>query len=405
MSRHLTKEALWQSVETLFLGMSHDATSKRIGAELELIPFDEATHSPIHIVGGSLEIIRRVADRAGWTEVAAGDDPPTWSVPDGGCLSFEPGGQLELSSAPSENPSRLIRDLRCTAQLLSGAFASSGIVLEALGVDTYNDISEVELQLHRPRYERMARYFDSIGESGAKMMRQTASLQLNVDPGEKPFERWTLLNSLAPYVTAIFANSPMYRGRPAHHQSLRSEFWRTLDTSRTGIAVNGGNHVDSYLQFALEASAMMRMDAPYDSFAAWMSEGDPAIEDWNLHLTTLFPEVRPRKYFELRSADSVDPDQIAAPIVFVIGLVYDEESSRAAAEILSSVEPPALDVAGRDGLREAAIRDVAVQLADLSLEGCKRLGSTYVASGDLDEAPGFLKRYTHRGRSPADDRS
>ena len=68
MSRALTKESLRQSVETLFLGSSRDATSKRIGAELELIPLDEATHAPIHIVGGSLEIIRRVAERAGWTD-------------------------------------------------------------------------------------------------------------------------------------------------------------------------------------------------------------------------------------------------------------------------------------------------------------------------------------------------
>ena len=396
---------LRETIEALFLGNAHHGSSKRIGAELELIPFDEATHAHIHIVGGSLPIIRRVAERAGWTEVPAGADPPTWSLPDGGSLSFEPGGQIELSTAPSETPSRLIRDLRCTAQLLSGAFANSGIVLEAVGVDPYNDIDQVELQLHRPRYERMARYFDSIGQSGAKMMRQTASLQLNVDPGEKPFERWALLNSLAPYVTAIFANSPIYEGRRANHQSLRSEIWRTLDDGRTGIALNGGNHVDTYLEFALGARAMMRTDAPYNSFADWIRTGDPSLEDWTLHLSTLFPEVRPRKYFELRSADTVNPDDIAAPIAFIAGLVYDDTSSRAAAEILSSVEQPSLDTAGRIGLRDEHLRDLATQLVDLAVEGCERLGSSYVWSADLDSASDFFERYTHRGRSPADDRS
>lgn len=395
-------------VESLFLGKAGDA-SMRIGAELELIPFDQDTHAPISIVGadggGSLGVIRRVAERAGWDELPAGEDPPSFTLPDGGRLSFEPGGQIELSTAPSESPSRLIRDLRCTAQLLSSAFANACIELDAIGVDPYNDISDVELQLHRPRYERMARYFDSIGDSGAKMMRQTASLQLNVDAGENPFERWTLLNSLAPYVTAIFANSPMYRGLAADHQSLRSHIWRTLDVSRTGIPVNGRHHTDTYFDFALNARAMMRPDAPYDSFEEWMRQGDPSLEDWRLHLSTLFPEVRPREYFELRSADAVHPDNLAAPIVFITGLLYHDATSQATHEVLSSVTPLSLEFAGRQGLRNEDIWNVSTQLVDLSLRGAEKLGASYLAKTDVESAASFFDRYTRRGRSPADDRS
>ena len=182
----------------------------------------------------SLPVLRRVARHARWVETAVDGDPPSWSTPDGGRVSFEPGGQIELSSARSETASGLIRDLRCTSELPDSAFQQEGMSLEAVGVDPYNDISDVSLQLHRARYERMARYFDSIGKSGARMMRQTASLQINVESGPEPYERWTILNALAPYVTAIFASSGVYGGERTGHRSYRAHLWRTLDTSPRG---------------------------------------------------------------------------------------------------------------------------------------------------------------------------
>jgi glutamate--cysteine ligase len=405
----LSREFLRSSIESLFVPRASGAGAMRIGAEIELIPFDEQTRRVVPAFStrdrGSVEVIRSISRRAGWSETPNGDDPPSWCLPDGARLSFEPGGQIELSSAPSDDPSKLIRDLQCTAQLLTSAFASAGFLLESVGVDPYNDVSDVDLQLHRPRYETMTRYFDSIGDSGIRMMRQTASIQLCVDPGDNPLERWSLLNQLAPYVTAIFANSRFYNDRLTDYQSYRSHFWRTLDTSRTGSFSPQSAAVDSYLDFALAAGAIMRLDETRSSFGDWVRDGSPTIDDWDFHLSTLFPEVRPRGYFELRSADAIDPDLLAAPICFVAGLAYDDASSNSALELLGAVAPPPLDIAGREGLRNRDIQSVAVELTDIALSGCESLGESYISRSDIEAASDFFERYTRRGRSPGDDRS
>lgn len=379
-----------------------------IGAELELIPFDAETRWLVPVAPaegkGSLPVMRAIARHAGWTEVPADGDPPSWSLPNGGRISFEPGGQIELSSAVAPTASGLIRDLQCDAQMLSSSFEREGISLEPVGVDPYNDIADVALQLHRSRYERMTRYFDSIGPSGARMMRQTASLQINVETGPQPYERWKLLNALAPYVTAIFANSPAYAAAPSGHRSYRAHLWRTLDTTRTGLPVATEDPAGTYLRFALGAGAMMYGGgAPYPSFAEWMGTGAPAAEDWELHLTTLFPEVRPRRYFELRSADTIPPEYLAAPISFIAGLVYDEPTSIAATRILDLPEIELLETAGRAGLGDSTIRERSAQLVDLALAGCESLGSAYLSNADLASAADFFDRYTRQGRSPGDD--
>ena len=379
-----------------------------VGAELELIPFDaeEGLPVPIEAAAGiqSLSVIRSVARHARWAEIAADGDPPSWSMPDGGRVSFEPGGQIELSSATSPTASELIRDLRCASELLTSSFEREGMILEAVGVDPFNDIVDVGLQLHRPRYQRMTRYFDSIGESGARMMRQSASLQISVESGPKPDERWALLNSLAPYVTAIFASSAVYAGEATSHRSYRAHLWRTLDTTRTGLPVDTDDPAGAYLEFALCAGAMMHgTGAPYSSFAEWMRTGDPTMQDWNFHLTTLFPEVRPRGYFELRSADAIASKHLAAPISFVVGLIYHETTSRAAADLLGSPDVSTLEIAGCAGLSDSAIHETALELTDLALAGCESLGDGYISAADLDSAADFFDGYTRQGRSPGDD--
>ena len=196
----------------------------------------------------------------------------------------------------------------------------------------------------------------------------------------------------------------MYAGRATGYQSYRSYLWRTLDPGRTGLAFSLSNPVDFYLEFALGAGAMMR-DGEYASFEDWMRTGEPGISDWELHLTTLFPEVRPRGYFELRSADSISPDDVGAPIAFLAGIVYGHSFAQEATDLLASVATPSLEMAGRDGLRAEMLREVAVNLTDLALAGCESLGEEYLSRVDIESAADFFDRYTRQGRSPGDDRS
>lgn len=400
---------LLAGVESLFTP-SNGTAPRSIGAELELIPLDIQTRRPVPIASSteksSLPLLRMIAAHAGWIEVPADPDPPSWSLPGGERVSYEPGGQIELSSAISATASELIRDIQCAVQLITATFEREGISLDAVGVDPFNGIDDVSLQLHRPRYERMSIYFDSIGQSGALMMRQTASLQINVETGTNPYQRWGFLNSLSPYVTAIFANSPVYAGQRNGERNIRAHLWRTLDTTRTGLPVDMGDPAGAYLDFALGAGAMMYGgDIPYPSFADWMRSGEPTIEDWQLHLSTLFPEVRPRRYFELRSSDAIPPQYLAAPIAFVTGLAYDEAANQRASAILDVADSALLEKAGRVGLADAAIRRKAIELVDIALAGAESLGTEYLSQADLESAMDFFDRYTRQGRSPGDDRS
>ena len=399
---------LLAGVESLFAASSPGGESMCIGAELELIPFDMETRRSVPIgttaEKASLPLLRTIAAHAGWMEVPADPDPPSWSLPGGERVSYEPGGQIELSSAISATASGLIRDIQCIVQLMTATFEREGISLEAVGVDPYNDIDDVALQLHRPRYERMSRYFDSIGPSGARMMRQTASLQINVETGRNPHQRWGFLNSLSPYLTAIFANSPVYAGQANGQRNIRAHVWRTLDTTRTGLPVDMDDPAGAYLGFALGAGAMMYGGgSPYPSFADWMRTGVPTMEDWELHLSTLFPEVRPRHYFELRSADAIPPEYLAAPIAFVTGLTYDQTANLRASAILGAADSARLETAGRVGLRDAAMQETSDELVEIALAGCESLGTEYLSEADLESAADFFDRYTRQGRSPGDD--
>jgi glutamate--cysteine ligase len=266
--------------------------------------------------------------------------------------------------------------------------STAGIELLARGVDPYNGIDAVPLQLHHDRYTGMTRYFDSIGPSGVQMMRQTAALQMNLERGENPSSRWRLLNALAPIVVALFANSRQYAGKRTEWASYRSHLWRTLDPSRTGIVYNESANVARYLAFAFDAIAMRsgRDGAGYRAFREWMTEPSVNREDWLFHLSTLFPEVRAKEFFELRSADTIEPDSLAAPVVFVAGLVYDDESAIRALELIGAPSEKLLERAGRLGLADPEIRRIASRLLVLALEGGRRLGEDYIRRPHLETA-------------------
>ena len=320
------------------------------------------------------------------------DDPPSWKLADGAYISFEPGGQIEISTAPKPSASEGIDSTQSLVKMLRDAMSNAGIDLLAVGVDPFNAIDSVPLQLHRERYTGMTRYFDSVGPSGVQMMRQTAALQMNLERGEDPKSRWRLLNGLAPIVVALFANSRQYERRPTGWASYRAQLWRTLDPSRTGIIYDEAAHVERYLQFALDAIAMRVDGSAYRPFREWIDDAAVKREDWLFHLSTLFPEVRPKEFFELRSADTIEPDTLAAPVVFVTSLVYDEESAHRAAEVVGAPSEQLLERAGRLGLADPEIRRIASRLVVLALDGGRRLGAEYIRRPHLAAAYQFFAR-------------
>jgi glutamate--cysteine ligase len=379
----------------------------RIGAEVEVIPIDARSGRPVpldaHAGVSSLSILRRAGASAGWRERrSAKANVPEIALPDGGRITFEPGGQIEISAAPNVSLSVLVGRLQDTIAAIACA-APSGVRLLSCGIDPRTPIDEVAPQLDAERYRRMLRHFDTIGPWGARMMRQTASFQVCVDGGARPERTWRVLNALAPYMVAIFANSRRYAGHETGYRSFRSHVWRSLDPKRTGLLGVQEDVVEEYLTFALDAPAFLMPGDSTASFGDCVARGAVSLDDWRLHLSTLFPEVRPRRYFELRSADAVAPEWYAAPLVFVAGLVYHRPNLDAARDVLGSPDPDLLVRAGRDGLADPVLRATAPTLCDMALEGCSALGGEFVEQADLERAAEYFDRYTRQGLSPADE--
>jgi glutamate--cysteine ligase len=403
--------ALREDLRSRAFGIGAPARPRRIGAEVELVALLADTRAPAPVVApegpSTLPLLRRHAARHGWAERSSAYGPPCFVLPDGGVVSYEPGGQVEVSAAPFTSASELLASLRGAVLPLVEAARDEGVELLTVGIDPHNPAEAVPLQLCGKRYGRMAEYFAGIGPHGARMMRQTASMQVNLDWSGDPLEAWRLLNAAAPYLTALFANSPVYAGAPAGHRSVRAHAWRELDPARTGAFPCAGDPVDEYLGFALRAPAIL---LPWPGGEArpageWLARGEMGEEAWQTHLTTLFPEVRPKGYAEVRSLDVVDAEWWAAPLALLAGIAYDPAARRAAAELLGDPEPGLLRRAGREGMGDPRIARTAADLFAVGLEGAAALGPDFLAPADLEAARDFRDRYTRRGLSPADDTS
>jgi dimethylhistidine N-methyltransferase len=391
--------------EHLFAVGCGTADDRRIGAEVEVLLVDTTTRAPAGI-DRSLRAIRHLAETEEWSECRSLKAAVSeFRTAQAGRITFEPGGQLEYSAPPSLSLSELARDLEGTIARVAAALADDGIACVSLGIDPHTPVEATALQLHAERYRRMDRHFASIGKFGARMMRQTASLQICIDAGDDPYGRFALLESLSPYVIAIFANSAFYNAAPSGHMSFRAHTWRSLDPSRTGLVCDGSEPAVAYTRFALGARTILTgpEHEPAQAFGEKLAAGRAQVGDWTTHLTTLFPEVRPRGYFELRSCDAVAPEWYVAPLAFVAGLAYSAPSARAARELLVAPGAGLLACAGRTGLAEPAIAAHVRDLWHLARAGCLALGSTFIHGQDLERVDEFVRRFTLRGRAPAHD--
>lgn len=379
----------------------------RIGAEVELIPLRADDGSPVPVRDdetgpGLLGFLRRYGDPLGWTARTGRHGGPELVTPDGGVISFEPGGQVELATRPRPSVDALVADLERIVPPLVDAAADEGVRLLGIGMDPVNRLERARLQLPGERYQTMHRYFAAIGEAGPRMMLQTAAIQVNVElgsPGASAALRWRVLNAVAPYLTAIFANSPAYAGEDTGFASYRARQWRLLDRRRTGLLGREDDRVGEYADFALSAGWVF---GPGESepFVDRLLRGAATLDDWRRHLSTLFPEIRPRGYLEIRGIDALPPRWYPAPLVLLAGLIADDRVLIRAGEIAGEPDSALLQDAARVGLGDPRIAGPASELFALALDAAERAGTGPTVVGAARE---FFQRYTARSRAPADD--
>lgn len=359
---------------------------------------------------------RAAGERAPWTRRA--NDPPSYALAQGGAITFEPGAQVEHSSAVHPSAALALEDAEHTAQELAQCLATRDATLAACGMDLWCAPASVPQQLRAPRYLAMDVYLRRRGPEGALMMRHSASLQVNLDLGPEGVaqERYLLANLASPLACASFAASPL-----EGMASRRALVWQRLDPTRTGFpralledeqATPGA----AYADFALEADVLLFRTAsgadagePGFSLRRWILEGharhgSPSRADVEYHLSTLFPEVRLRRFLELRCADALPARWRAAPVVFWVGLCYETRARRAALALLGPARralPARWERAARSGLADPELGSDARELWRIALEGARRLPAGYLRACDLDCAEAFRERFVEAGRSPS----
>lgn len=382
----------------------------RIGLEAELIPVAVGTGERVGVdpsptcALGTRVLLERAAERAGGVVEAGPHGVPRALLPGVGTVSFEPGGQLELSTEPFRSVDAVLAAVELTLRPLDRDATDAGIVLLARGMDPERDASDVPFVVSSDRHRRQRAHYDRIGPWGRRMMVLSAALHLNLDVGGRAVRRWWTANRLAPLLTALFANAPGDGGPAGPVRSLRAEQWRNLDASRTGLFGEADDAGNEYVSFALGAADFLGTEEGEEARpfrAAWEDGAD--LRRWRAHLTTLFPEVRPRGYLELRSVDALRPAWYAVPLVLAVGLLYEPRALLLADEALPPVSADLLTRAGREGVRCEELRCAALDVFDLGLEGARALGAGVVGGAALACAEEFRRRFPTQGRDPGDE--
>ena len=396
----MTEEDLLADLRAFAFGRAAEG-APRIGAEIEVIPVDAGT-GRMAPIPSTLPLLRGVGASLGWEE--EGGPAPKFYTPTGTLVAYEPGGQVEVSSPPCPSVGGVVRALREVVLPLREAARHAGVRLLEVGIDPLSAPHEVPLQLRSERYLLMDAHLASIGPAGARMMRQTASLQVNLDWAADVLLHWRVLNAAAPFLNALFAGSPVYAGEDTGAQSYRGLGWTVLDPGRTGLATDGDDPAAAYLRFALRAPAILvrNGEGPPEPFGCHLRRGTVGMEAWRAHLSTLFPEVRPRGYAELRSIDAVPAEWYAAPLTLLAGLSHPRALA-AAAELLGEPRAELLPRAARRGLHDPEIAALAAELFRIGLEGARLAGEGWVERECRDDALAYFERYTRRGRAPADE--
>ncbi|MCI4677787.1 glutamate--cysteine ligase [Rhodoblastus acidophilus] len=379
MARDLNDEQVISSRDEL-VGWLEDGCKPegpfRIGTEHEKIPFYRADCSPLPYDGrpelggaGVRALLEGLQAASGWEPIEdAGALIGLYDPAGGGAISLEPGGQFELSGAPLD-------DVHQTRAELDAHFAALAPFCERFGVD-FLDLGMSPLWrreetpvMPKQRYRIMARYMPSVGGLGLDMMFRTSTVQTNLDFASEAdmVAKMRLALSLQPLFTALFANSPFTDGKPNGFLSMRSQIWTDTDPDRTGMlpfVFEPGMGFERYVDYALDVPMyfVKRGDVYHDvagaSFRDLLAGKLPqlpgefaTISDWANHLSTIFPEVRLKRYMEMRGADVGPRAHILAFTALCGGLCYDREASAAAWDLVKD-----FSAQDRDDLRKAAPR-------------------------------------------------
>ncbi|OWV84961.1 glutamate--cysteine ligase [Rhizobium sp. R72] len=348
MARDTTDQTPLSSVQELtdYLAAGSKPKEKfRIGTEHEKFAFFRADNSPVPYFGEASisALLKGLQQKSGWDPIMDGDNIIGLGEPKGmGAISIEPGGQFELSGAPLETIHETCKESNAHLATLREIAEPMGIRFLGIGGSPKWTLAETPV-MPKSRYEIMTRYMPKVGSKGLDMMYRTCTIQVNLDFSSEADMRKKMrvsmkLQSLA---TALFASSPFTESKLNGLLSWRGDIWRDTDNNRSGLLDftfrdDFGFH--DYVEWALDVPMYFVVrdghyhDCTHITFRQFMNgalkgevaEWEPTMGDWTNHLSTLFPDVRLKRFLEMRGADGGPWRRICGLPAFWVGLLYDE---------------------------------------------------------------------------------
>ncbi len=365
----------------------------RIGTEHEKFGFRLADLTPPPYEPHGIRAMLEGIAAGGWAPILDNGQPIGLSR-DGASISLEPAGQFELSGGLCRTLHETKAELDAHLDEVRPVAAALGLGFAPLGFHPLATRAEMPW-MPKGRYGIMRRYMPKVGTRGLDMMTRTCTVQVNLDFASEADMVRKLRVSLAlqPFATALFANSPFYEGAPNGLQSNRAQVWTDTDNARSGIPAavfEKGFGFERFADFALDVPMYFvyrdgrYIDAAGASFRDFMAgrlpgmEGQvPTMGDFADHLTTLFTDVRLKRFLEMRGADAGSPAMMTALSAFWVGILYDDAALAAAealvadlgAETLMAVRA-AVPAQGLDAAwRQGTLRDLVRPLVEIAEGG------------------------------------
>ena len=369
----------------------------RVGAEFEKFAIDRSTgrHLTYNEPGGIRSMLESLVERFGWEPHFEGEFLTALSR-HGSMISLEPGSQVEFSTPPLGTIAELGAALDNHRTEIRSVTDPAKVAWIASGVSPFQSAEQIPLGI-RPRHKLMAEYLPERCPMALPMMKATASTQVAFDYSNEAdaMRKFRVALMLSPIVNAIWANSPYYAGRSTGFASYRSQIWLGMDPDRSGLLPEfliRGPSFDRWVDYLLHVPMLFvchegqYFPATGTTFSEFLRRGHrgrfPTMADWEIHLTTVFPEVRLKHFLEVRGADANGPALALAVPALWKGLLYDEDALARVEFLCDAWEPQALpqlfDDTSATGLdtkfEGTTVLNLAGQIAAIASAGLERQG-------------------------------
>jgi glutamate--cysteine ligase len=403
----------------------------RIGTEHEKFLFELGTHRALPYEGqkASVRGLLEGLTRFGWQPVLE-NGKPIALLKDKCSVTLEPGGQFELSGAPLETLHQTCDETNTHLRECAAVAAELGLGLLGMGFAPEWTRADIHW-MPKGRYKIMRDYMPKVGTMGLDMMLRTCTVQTNLDFSSEAdmVRKFRVSLALQPVATALFADSPFLEGKPSGFLSYRSHTWTDTDPDRCGLipfVFEEGMGYERYVDWMLDVPMYFvyrdgkYIDAAGRSFRKFMADGLPDLTpdaattgDWSDHITTAFPEVRLKKYLEMRGADGGPWKRLCALPALFVGLLYDEAALDEATALIKGWTIEEMLALRRDVTKQAlkarfrkgTVNDVAAEMVAIARRGL-RARKRFNRMGDADETVFLqtLQETVESGDCPAEEK-